>query len=165
MLRGLMRNKWFWTLFVMLSAEMGLYFALVGWPSTPRPSTPMTVARANHLFGQAFQLGQSRHEVEHWLDSQGFPVDAGAFVNHTSYAVLRRSDTGASTIDWMDGIGRQTVAECASLKVDAVHSIIRVRYPDAEHYSSGQTEIRVYLFFDSGGRLLRHWVSESHLGL
>ena len=65
----------------------------------------------------------------------------------------------------MPSFGSLTVAECAGLELDAAYSVICVSYPDAARGLFGQTSIVVYLFFDSKGRLLRHWVEELHQGL
>jgi hypothetical protein len=135
----------------------GLYFGyrgLVGWPATP-----MTVSQADRLFAQGVQPGQTVEEVEAWLVSQGILRESG----DVSYHVARWREDVTFRGSWMDGRGGETVAECAGLSVDDVYTVIRVRYPEADRYVLGVTEISVYLFFDDQGRLIRHWVAESHL--
>jgi hypothetical protein len=53
-----------------------------------------------------------------------------------------------------------TRAECPGLDAASVYSVIKIRYPDAARGLTSQTEITVYLFFDSKGRLLRHRVDQ-----
>jgi hypothetical protein len=65
----------------------------------------------------------------------------------------------------MDCRGSRTVAECAGLAVDTVHSVIRVSYPDARRPLIGQIEVTVYLFFNADERLIRHWSDEFHWSL
>jgi hypothetical protein len=124
----------------------------------------MTVAGADQLFGQGVQPGQSRREVEAWLVSQGIPPYSG-LARETHYSVLHRREKVVFKGWWMDCRGRRTVAECAGLDVDAVFSVIRVTYPDAGRPLIGQLEVQVYLFFDANGRLIRHWVDQSHISL
>jgi len=161
----LLRSNWIWAVALILGAEAGLYYALVGWPATPPPTTSMTVDRADNLFRQAFQSGQSREDVETWLTSQGIPQGDAFLLRSTSYELLRRPDDGSRKGEWMDARGDQTVAECAGLNANAVDSIIRVSYPDSGRRQSTQTEVRVYLFFDRNDRLLGQWVDEFYWSL
>jgi hypothetical protein len=117
-----------------------------------RPTTPMSVGRADQLFRKGLHPGQSREHVEAWLAAHGIPYD-----------VLHRRDDVTFKGWWMDCRGNQTVAECAGLGVDSVFSVIRVSYPDADRFLLGRTQITVYLFFDGEDRLLRHWVDEFNL--
>jgi hypothetical protein len=65
----------------------------------------------------------------------------------------------------MDFYGHQSAAECAGLDPAAIHSIIRVNYPDAGRSFMGDVEVTVFLFFDAEGRLIRHWTGEFYWGL
>jgi hypothetical protein len=150
MMGGFWQSRWSWSVTLLLGSLVGvLYYALVGFPRTP-----MTKARADRLFSQSVRPGQSREEIKAWLDSQNI-----------GYDVLDRREEVIYKGWWMDCRGNQTVAECAGLDVDSVDSVIRVIHPDAARGLLSQTEVAVYLFFDSKGRLLRHWVDEFHYGL
>lgn len=147
---GFWRPRSAWSVALLLGALIGLlYLALVGFPTTP-----MTKARADRLFGQAFRPGQSREEVEAWLASR-----------RIRYEVLVRREKELYRGSWMPSHPGGTVAECAGLELDKVSSVISVSYPDAARGLFGHLEIIVYLFFDSEGRLLRHWVDELGWGL
>jgi hypothetical protein len=125
----------------------------------------MTVAQAERLFGEGLARGQTQEEVEAWLASQNIPPSSAPGRESTSYDIQRRREEVPFRGWWMDGRGGRTVAECAGLDVDAVHSVIRVTYPNAGRPLFGQIEITVYLFFDADRRLIRHWVDQFHLSL
>jgi hypothetical protein len=120
----------------------------------------MSVSRADSLFSHGVRTGQSIDDVEKWLASQGIPEGRGLFAKNTCYSVQHRPDNKGW---WMARRGDKTVAECAGLKVDDVHSVISVLYPEADRFSLGITQITVYLFFDEKGLLIRHWVDEFHM--
>ena len=152
------QSKWVWSAALLIGGLVGVYFAVVG-----QPTTPMTSARANRLFGQALRTGQSRAEVEAWLASEGIPRGARFPDRGINFDILQRRNDLPGNSPWMDGRGNQTVAECAGLKVDSVSSVIRVSYPDADRSLLCQTQITAYLFFDGNNRLLKHWVDEFYL--
>jgi hypothetical protein len=154
------RWRCIWVGVTAAGALGGLYFLVVG-----RPTTPMTVACADRLFGQGVQPGQTRGEVEAWLATQGIPHSSATQPERISYDISRRREDVTFKGWWMDCRGSRTVAECAGLDVDAVYSVIRVSYPDAERHLIGNTEVLVYLFFDADGRLIRYWPDEFHWSL
>jgi hypothetical protein len=138
----------------IVCALAGLYYAAVGLPTTP-----MTVAQADRLFGGGLQPGQSRQQVEAWLASQGIPP-LGPGTRGTVYKAEDRPRAAGSPSDWMDSYDNRTAAECAGLPVDAVHSFICVTYPDAGRLPFAQSEVNVCLFFDADDRLIKHWAME-----
>jgi hypothetical protein len=158
----LRRLRWVWAVSLIFGALVwllvGLYHAAVG-----RPTTPMTVARAERLFGQALRPGQHRDEVEVWLTAHGIPLASRYPDRQICYEILHRRGDERYEGWWMDVLGHQTVAECAGLDVNSVYSVVRVLYPDAGRYPLDQAKITVYLFFDNNECLLRHSVNESHL--
>jgi len=142
---------------VALGSLVAVYKAAVGVPTTP-----MTLAHADRLFGDALPPGIGAKDADAWLASQGiFP----SVLPGPNSERLRREDWIRHAPDgrWMDSIGGQTVAECAGLKTDDVSWYTRVTYPDADRFLLGQTKITVYLFFDTHDHLIKHWVSEFHL--
>jgi hypothetical protein len=146
--------RWKWLLIPLLFslAAVGLlaaYHADFGFPTTP-----MTTARANQIFGDALHCGDEGDEVKAWLESQGIPYD-----------VLNRREQVTPSGWWMDCVGHQTVAECAGLRADSVFRVIRIRYPDAQRILAGHPQITVYIFFDSNDRLIKHWTHEFHIEL
>jgi hypothetical protein len=136
-----------------------LYYGVVGFPSTP-----MTRAEAERRFVRAVPTGTSGDDVKKWLAGQGIPPGN---VSGTSphYDVFRREDCTSNGRWGMDQIGDKTAAEWAGLPTDNVAWYIRVEYHDAARGLLSSTEIDVYLFFDGEDRLLKCWVSESHVGL
>jgi hypothetical protein len=139
-----------------LVGVVGIYYAIRGFPTTP-----MTVARANNLCQAALPPGTSREDVQVWLASQG--TTANGHAHRPYYDVLYRPVIADSEPWWMDRIGNETVAECAGLRVDDVFRLLRIKYPDADRFFLGRTEIKVYLFFDNNDRLIKYWVKEFHL--
>src|SRR5262245_19392322 len=97
------------------------YRAVVAWPATP-----MTVARAETLFGQGTRTGQTIDEVEEWLASQGVVPEFTR--ERACHSVHHRPKDSR---DWFDSARGQTVVEWAGLSADDVHSFMRVSYPDA----------------------------------
>jgi hypothetical protein len=144
------RSKWVLAFGIMF----GVCFIYPFFYPFGRPTTPMTLKAAKQQFAVVSVAGKSQDAVQAWLSSQGILWD-----------VLERREDTTFKGWWMDCLGRQTVAECAGLNVDDVHSVVRVRYPDASRYFLGQTEITVYFFFDAKGLLLRQWASEFNMGL
>ena len=80
------KGIWAWATFVgvLLSCQAVLFYALVGrtYSVADRPTTPISVDRANQLFSSGIHPGQSKEPVEAWLASQrikrGSPmIDAG----------------------------------------------------------------------------------------
>ena len=135
------RNDFFWHLLV-----------------TGFPTTPMTVPRADEIFRKGIHPGQSREVVEAWLASQGF-APLGPNVDDSKslvYVVMTESNEGSSDIRWMESYGANRMAEAAGLKAGDVKTVLVARYPDADR-QLGRLEVRVFLFFDGKGRLLRHW--------
>jgi hypothetical protein len=144
----------------MIGGLVGHYYLIVGLPATP-----MSVSRANRLFRDGVQPGQSRAEVEAWLVSQGIPQRQGLFDTNVCYSVLHRREDVTFKGWWMACRGNQTVAECAGLDIDTVYSVVSVIYPEADRFLLGHTELTVCLSFDRQERLIRHWVDEFHFSL
>jgi len=133
-----------------------LKYGLYGYPKTP-----MTVAKAEQIASAGPSSGSGLEEVEAWLPSQGIisnPKTQGPY-----YGVYRKRENEAFPNTWMDGVGNQTVAECAGLKTADVPTFIRVTYPDADRYLLGFDEIIIYFFFDAKDRLIKHWVDVRHI--
>jgi uncharacterized OB-fold protein len=143
---------------VALLATVALVAYAVGWPSA------MTAARAEALAAKGVHPGQSRSEVEAWLAAQGVPREWTFRPTRTCYGVLHRREDVTFPGWWMPCRGSQTVAECAGLRVDAVHSVVCLCYP-ASASLLGQTEVTVYFFFDKNERLIRHWADEFTISL
>jgi hypothetical protein len=152
--------QWFCLSLLTASVLVGLYHALA-----ERPTTPMTVAQSERLFGDGLAPGQCREEVEAWLVSQGIPPSSATQPGRISYDISERRDDVTFKGWWMDCRGNRTVAEWAGLDVDAVYSAIRVTYPDARRPLIGWIELKVYLFFNADRRLIRHWMDEFHVSL
>src|SRR5262245_17325042 len=114
MMGRLWQPRWFWFAAPLIGALVGVYYAVVG-----RPTTPMTSARADRLFGHALKTGQSRPDVEAWLTSRGIPLVSEFPERGISFDVLHRREDRPGNW-WMDGRGNQTVAECAGLEVESV---------------------------------------------
>lgn len=152
--------RWLWMPALVIGGLVGLYYLVVGLPMTP-----MSVSRADRLFRDGVQPGQSRADVEAWLVSQGIPPSRGLFATNVCYDVLRRREDVTFKGWWMDCRGNRTVAECAGLDVASVYSVVRVTYPEADRFLLGHTKVSVYLFFDERGQLIQHWVDELHISL
>jgi hypothetical protein len=60
------RSAWIWVVAPILGAFVGLYYAVVG-----RPTTPMTAARADRLFGQVKRylfFDRDDSLLKHWVE-------------------------------------------------------------------------------------------------
>jgi hypothetical protein len=137
---------------------VALYRGLVG-----SPTTPMTVARADRMFGAALLPGMPLGDVEAWLVSEGIPPDSGC-VPPPYYEIVRRLVDADLKGRWLGGSGDHTFVELAGVGGD-VSLVVRVVYPDAGRSLFAPTRITVYLFFDPKDRLIKHWVDEHILGL
>ncbi len=156
-------RRWAGIIALCLAVGIGLYFsyrAIAGWPSTP-----MTVSKADNLFAHGVQPGQTVDEVKAWLASRSIPPQSSSTANGGYYSNLCRREDATFESWWMDRLGNQSVAECAGLNGDNVHSIMRVEYPEADRSIFIVTRITVYLFFDENERLIRYWIGKFFVGL
>ena len=134
------------------------YRTLVGWPATP-----MTLAEAESLFSTAVKPGNSVEDVKNWLASQAIPHSSKAknIFHDVHYEFVQPPESGS----WQDATGNRTAADRAGLQNENVHSMIRVRYPEADRFPlDSWTAISVYIFCDAQGRVIRHWIHEDEFG-
>jgi len=164
--RSLLAGKWLrprsaWGLVLVPGSVVAVFFFILYLVVGP-PTTPMTVQRADRIFGEGLKQGMSRENVESWLVSRSIPP-APQPPERVCYDINYRREDGIFKGPikgwWMGCRGHQTMAELAGLDVDEVFSMIRVHYPNAGLIIGG-TRITVYLFFDEKGRHLRHWTDE-----
>ena len=125
----------------------------------------MTVDEARQWLRTGVKSGQSRSEVESWLAANGIESYTPQNEKAVMYYLAERAGEDAVKGVWMAGYGHHTVAELAGLKNEAVHSIVRVNYPETRRSVLGFSSISAYIFFDEHERVVGHYVHESHTSL
>jgi hypothetical protein len=137
-------------LLIAMCLGVALYFYY--HPIWGIPRTPMTVDQANQIISEGLTQGESLERVEAWLADQGI-AKGWSLGDRPFYDVLGWRDTEVTS-----------AAKEAGVWEGQLLQTIRISYEDADRSLLFRTAIRVYLFFDTDSRFLKHRVQEAWTG-